>query len=127
MICSIENCKNKAIARTWCQRHYLQWRRTGDTATKNTEQFFFGKVKKTNTCWIWNGCVRNGYGLFRYKEKVIGAHRFSYELLRGPIPKGLQLDHLCRVRNCVNPNHLEPVTQAENLRRGSISRKPERR
>lgn len=88
---------------------------------KTQEERFWAKVQKTNDCWLWIG-TRNpeGYGLlFVSKGKSpTRAHRFSYELLRGPIPVGLELDHLCRVRACVNPDHLEPVTRSENMRRG---------
>src|SRR3954469_2333783 len=70
-------------------------------------------------CWLWVGCVlSSGYGQFWDGERKVGAHRWSYEHFVGPIPYGLELDHLCRVRNCVNPAHLEPVTRAENHRRG---------
>ena len=72
-----------------------------------------------NGCWIWQGAVRaGGYGHIGIDGRRVAAHRASWELYRGPIPEGLQIDHLCRVRNCVNPDHLEPVTQAENVRRG---------
>ncbi|WP_414630996.1 HNH endonuclease signature motif containing protein [Alcanivorax jadensis] len=54
--------------------------------------------------------------------KAVKAHRFSYETFESPIPEGMQLDHLCRVRNCVNPRHLEPVTNRENVRRGFAAR-----
>lgn len=69
-------------------------------------------------CWLWRaGLGTNGYGRFRLgKHKQ--AHRVSFEWARHRIPDGLQLDHLCRVRNCVNPNHLEPVTSRENTLRG---------
>jgi hypothetical protein len=74
-------------------------------------------------CWIWQRSLRNGYGqLARCQNGERYAHRFYYIELRGPIPAGLDLDHLCRIRACVNPDHLEPVTRAENLRRGRISR-----
>lgn len=65
-------------------------------------------------CWLWRGhLTRGGYGQFESRV----AHRAAYELFVGPIPDGLQLDHLCRVRNCVNPTHLEPVTAQENTLR----------
>ena len=74
-------------------------------------------------CWLWTGSINeSGYGLLIEKAggKQINhrAHRWSYEYHIGPIPDGLVLDHLCRVRRCVNPDHLEPVTDAENIRRG---------
>lgn len=81
---------------------------------------FWSKVEKTDTCWNWNGCT-NGvfYGLISVNNKNILVHRFSYELHKGKIPDGLQIDHLCRNKLCVNPEHLEAVTQYENLKRGN--------
>jgi len=69
-------------------------------------------------CWLWTASVNSGgYGTFWAGSRAECAHRFSYELHVGPIPPGLSLDHLCRVRLCVNPAHLEPVTpQVNNLR-----------
>jgi hypothetical protein len=81
---------------------------------------FFRQVKKTPTCWIWKGVVLNGgYGQIKVKGKKFTAHRFFYELLVAPVPEGLTLDHLCRVRTCVNPVHLEPVTGRVNTLRGN--------
>lgn len=75
---------------------------------------FWSKVSDTGDCWIWNAyTMPNGYGYF---DKGY-AHRWSYEHMVAPIPSDLELDHLCRTRNCVNPYHLEPVTHAENHRR----------
>jgi hypothetical protein len=69
-------------------------------------------------CWIWKPAAgAGGYGQFTSKGKTYLAHRLSYTLAKGRIPEGLTIDHLCRVRNCVNPTHLEAVTLAENLRR----------
>lgn len=72
-------------------------------------------VNPMTGCWDWNGAVQSqGYG--NYQSKL--AHRVSYEIHAGKIPQGLTLDHLCRNRLCVNPKHLEPVTQYENNMRG---------
>jgi hypothetical protein len=71
-------------------------------------------------CWIWTGCLsKSGYGKFGVGLSVRPAHRVSYEIHVGQIPIGLHIDHLCRVTQCVNPYHLEPVTCAENVRRGT--------
>lgn len=70
-------------------------------------------------CWNWtHSCYRNGYAKMAIKAKAYLAHRKFYEHYVGPIPDGLQIDHLCRNRKCVNPKHLEPVTQQENINRG---------
>ena len=70
-------------------------------------------------CWIWkHSTSKGGYVWTRMNGQRGAGHRLVYELLVGPIPDGLELDHLCRVHNCLNPDHLEPVTKAENIRRG---------
>lgn len=88
---------------------------------------FWSKVDKTDTCWLWTaGKIPDGYGTFyvgRSDEKRLSslAHRYSYELHHGPIPKGKEIDHLCGVRSCVNPLHLEAVTHRENVLRGNAN------
>lgn len=70
-------------------------------------------------CWLWTAAINNmGYGTLAYRQVRYYAHRFSYEMFVGPIPSGLVLDHLCRHPSCVNPDHLEAVTQQENCMRG---------
>lgn len=86
---------------------------------------FWAKVDRSggeDACWPWLGADNGqGYGRFAVRRgKLIYAHRFAYELLVGPIPDGLHLDHLCRNPRCVNPRHVEPVTNAENRRRGRL-------
>lgn len=94
--------------------------RFGPGAIAPAEERFWQKVTKTDSCWLWTGAKGpNGYGYFgsgNGQSKL--AHRFSWESIRAPIPEGAELDHLCRVRACVNPSHLEPVTHTENVRRG---------
>lgn len=82
---------------------------------------FWEKVdrKASAECWLWLGTTRNGYGQIHVGQYHLSAHRLAYELLIGPIPDGLTLDHLCRVTRCVNPSHLEPVTDRVNILRGN--------
>ena len=94
-------------------------------AHKTEEERFFTKVEKTESCWLWTGHVNpKGYGKFsRYRETPVMAHRWSYMFYVGTVPEGMVLDHLCGVKNCVRPDHLEPVTNKENLRRGRVGEK----
>ena len=80
----------------------------------------FNKIRKKPGCWEWKAHISQaGYGQLKGRgKKVVYAHRAVYEMLVGPIPKGLTIDHLCRNRACVNPNHMEPVTSVENVMRG---------
>lgn len=72
-------------------------------------------------CWLWTGSKNNkGYAQLGDNGRTRSAHRVSYELFKGEIPAGLQLDHLCMVRHCVNPEHLEAVTQSVNMRRSHL-------
>jgi hypothetical protein len=83
------------------------------------------RTSRTGGCWLWTGVLnRDGYAEIRIEGKYRMAHRVAYEELVGVIPEGLQLDHLCRVRHCVNPEHLEPVTpRVNNLRSESFAAK----
>ena len=87
------------------------------------QALFWQKVdKQPDGCWFWTGYrIKRGYGMLTINQRQLLAHRVAYEWLVGPIPQGLQLDHLCRVTNCVNPEHLEPVTNAENARRAALA------
>ncbi len=83
---------------------------------------FWAKVDKSagdSGCWPWTAWAKGGYGRFWTGAREVPAHRVAYELLVGPIPDGLEIDHLCRNHGCCNPLHLEPVTHAENTKRGS--------
>ena len=130
--CSVDGCKTKAKARGWCPKHWKRWKAHGDPSyTKSAsyvrggtdEERFWSKVTPTGFCWIWEGAPgRYGHGYFNLGaadgRRGVVAHKFAYETLVGLVPDGLELDHLCRNPSCVNPDHLEPVTHAENLRRG---------
>jgi hypothetical protein len=85
-----------------------------------------GKWKRQSVsgCWLWTGSLNsNGYGKFKRAGRMTYAHRASFEAAKGPIPRGLTIDHLCRNRRCCNPDHLEAVTHQENVRRAPRVRK----
>lgn len=93
---------------------------------RSIEDRFWENVQKTEACWLWTGSIGNhGYGQIgrgmRHGGNLL-AHRVAYELLVGPLPTegDMVIDHLCRVRPCVNPEHMEVVTRGENVRRGLL-------
>lgn len=98
-----------------------RWLRLPRSATPSER--FWAKVEKADGdgCWLWLASLDfDGYGQFRFGGRMVKAYAFAYVEAKGPIPAGLELDHLCRNRACVRPHHLEPVTHAENVRRGAM-------
>ena len=91
---------------------------TGHYKRPSTEERFWSHVDITEDCWLWTASTNFGYGQFYAHKRNYRPHRYAYELLVGEVPDGLVLDHLCRVRHCVNPAHLEPVTHRTNINRG---------
>lgn len=125
--CSVDGCTKTHRARGYCASHYARMMRNGAPVLQphaTPQVRFEAKIHKIpGGCWIWTAQIgTHGYGVFgtggRADRKMVYAHRFSYEMYVGPIPDGLHLDHLCRVKPCVNPDHLEPVTPRVNAQRG---------
>lgn len=130
--CGHETCPRKPDRLGYCNKHAKLFVKYGET-TDPRERRFWVQVDKRgpDECWPWlGGCQKNGYGQYGTKGERL-VHRIAYEYLVGPIPEGLVLDHLCHTadpqcadndkcphRKCANPNHLEPVTRRENIRRG---------
>lgn len=122
--CSIATCIKPSVGRGYCENHYRRLRRWGEplagrpTPCGPVALRFWSKVIKTDTCWLWTDAPNNsGYGTFSVGAVPVGAHRMSWLLDGRDLDADMQLDHLCRVRLCVRPTHLEQVTAAENLAR----------
>lgn len=92
----------------------------GELMSLLPERFRSKFVQDPSGCWLWQAALsrRQGYACYYHDGQVRHGHRVAYQLIVGAVPDGLVLDHLCRVRHCVNPSHLEPVTPGENVRRG---------
>jgi hypothetical protein len=122
--CTVDGCSEPRWIRGYCRLHHNRWQRNGDPLVEKRSSTPLQKMQRhievTGFCWLWRGALDGqGYGQLKAPgNTTVRAHRWVYEQLVGPIPDGLQLDHLCRVIICVNPDHLDPVTQAENVRRG---------
>ena len=123
--------ERRAYQTEWARRHRDARRHliNFNTVLRQQRRFFAHVETSDKTdCWLWTGRKnRKGYGIFHFSIPRLGtkgqlAHRFVYLNYVGPIPDGLTIDHLCRVRNCVNPFHLEPVTIRENVQRGYAAR-----
>lgn len=125
--CSIDGCDGKHQGHGYCNRHYQRLLKHGDPLGGgpnriygDDEARFWSYVDKSDGCWLWTGYTNpKGYGRFMLNGRQVQVHRFAYEAEVGPIPEGLEIDHLCRTRNCVRPDHLEPVPGVVNLARGN--------
>lgn len=124
--CEVEECQKSSPKAKYCSMHYARLRRHGSV---HSVKLVFGddltrfmqKVEQTEDCWNWSASkfAASGYGQFNFKPAgkrriPTPAHRVSWELLVGPIPEGMQIDHACRNRSCVNPDHLRLATPKQN-------------
>lgn len=129
--CAVTECDNNAAIKwpvdglLYCKTHREALRRNPDTSRlgyipKNDQERLMAKVEKVDGHWMWTGATGGDgrYGSFYYKGKVRRSHRAAYEMFIGPIPDGLVIDHKCRVTLCCNPEHLQVVTQHENIMLG---------
>lgn len=131
--CSYPGCDRKHYGNGFCSPHYQQWHRGSDLKPLKIKWHDLRSKMEhylepdENGCWIWQlSLTPQGYGRVQWKGRFFQVHRQLWLELGKPIPEGLELDHLCRVRACANPDHLEPVTHAENMRRAGIARKADR-
>lgn len=133
--CEAPDCDRPTIAKGLCTKHYQRQRRHGSTdaparSTVNrlpmtasmAERFEHYVDRLPSGCWQWTGYLKpNGYGSIWDGTRKVYAHRYAHELHNGPIPAGMQIDHLCLNKACVNPAHLDVVTQKVNLLRADGS------
>lgn len=135
--CTVDGCDKPNFGHGMCAMHYARVRNHGSVTAKRRFDgdplaAFEARIDKSGDCWLWTGAIStSGYAMLRVGGRTLQAHRWYYELTRGPVAGGRELDHVCHSRNldcaggvtcrhrrCVNPDHLEPVAQRENWRRG---------
>lgn len=127
--CTVEGCGSPRFARGLCPRHRRHAIQGKELSAKKliysrfSEADFWARVDKSDGCWEWKAALTlAGYGKVQLPSGKTGAaHRLAYERVNGPIPEGLVIDHLCRNKKCVRPDHLEAVTVKENTVRGASS------
>jgi hypothetical protein len=139
-VCTVNGCeRNDRLSNGLCRLHLQRLRRNGDPTIRirirgdvvaQLDRFTDknGPIPahrpELGPCWEWTSArTPSGYARVKRQGRDSQAHRVAYEVHVGPIPDGLELDHLCRNRGCVRPDHLEPVTHAENMRRGAPFRR----
>jgi hypothetical protein len=131
--CIVGDCETLSRAHWFCEKHFARWKKNGspyvtsvirgDIVARFESYLSIGEIPShapwLGHCWLWTaGLDPDGYGKFRAPGEQ-SAYRWSYTYHVGPIPEGLELDHLCRVRRCVNPWHLDPVTRLVNILRAA--------
>lgn len=122
-ICSVPQCDDPVLARTWCRKHYQRWRNTGTTDPSRARGMtiteavkFHVPVSDPDLCWVTDVARdKNGYSRLVIHGKTYKLHRLAYEHFVGPIPEGLLILHTCDNPPCCNPDHLYPGTPAQNM------------
>lgn len=119
--CSVDGCDRDSCTRGWCDMHYRRWKNNGDPNESrrilgDDVARFWSKVDKTETCWNWTDAIasNDGYGQIYFGGQYQRSHRVSYQINVGRIPEGLDIDHMCHNRACVNPEHLRTATNKQN-------------
>lgn len=118
--CLVVTCDTSQVSRGYCNKHYLKLLRYGDPEIAsqyryNTPELFWSKAVRVGDCLIWQGRLDDkGYGRWRCDGQEMRAHQYAFTNSHGPIPQGMEVDHRCRVRACVDPNHLRIATSKQN-------------
>lgn len=119
--CTIVGCQRKLLCKGLCNTHYIRLRKYGDldhcehafTVPDKLNKF---SERTSSGCLVWTGNINSGgYGLIKVNNKTASAHRVIWEYYRGVVPKGLVVDHICRVRHCVDVEHMQVVTYEQNM------------
>lgn len=128
--CDVPGCRRRYYGRGLCHMHYQRWHKHGEAAIPcRVPVVLLPEIAKLLArrsitdagCWQWTGGTNGvGYGVVTVRYRRYYVHRLSYQLAAGFVPTGLVIDHLCRNTSCLNPEHLEPVTHAQNVRRSPL-------
>lgn len=132
-VCAVDECSKPRRSALYCSAHQMRLDRYGSpdyyprgkpkpwTGIPHTEEGFWSLVEVTGACWYWQGGLTpEGYGYWFFEGRTSGVHRIAHRMLtQEEVPSSMHIDHLCRTRNCVNPDHMEVVTPEENSRRAN--------
>ena len=138
MTCEIKGCRTSHYGRGWCQKHYMNWYRTGNPIPSRLSKTYLKRqptaslkkrlkdnsVRTDNGCLLWQGAlIQTGHGRIWYQGRLSVTHRLSYEMYIGSIPEGYDVHHVCREPACIESTHLEIIEHAKHV---SMHRKNDR-
>ncbi|EHK3197050.1 HNH endonuclease [Enterobacter hormaechei] len=129
--CNVSGCCNKVLARNLCNKHYIRMRKFGDPLAgkdrfSSPEVRFEFSTEISGECLLWTGAKNSkGYPQLKSEGRIISAHRYAWEREKGQIPDGMEIDHICRNRACVNVNHLRLATRSQNMQNLSLAGRAE--